>query len=227
VPEAPRIDPVSAPAHAAILAKVASVLSADSRVMVIGGGLMLESGVRRVLTTKDEDLVLLVLQGGALKVAEVAAVEQLVRELGGEPFVRKDQTSVSFRLKTPRGTFLIEFVRGRRGGHGYFVSRQVLEAVAALSRREGRVLTPPLEALAFLKAWAAVDKAKLVASGRDGHGYHAARERSFRIDADAIRERVLEKGQADARVFRTLLGASSPARALAVRNVLREAGWDV
>lgn len=220
-------DPVTPTAHAAIVEVISAALPPGSFIMVIGGGLMMASGMRHVVTTKDEDIVLLLVEGGRPKVAEVSTVQKLIRELGGEPYVRKDQTSVNFRLETPDGTFLVEFVRGRRGGHGYFVSRAVLEAIAGLSRREGRVRTPPLEALAFLKAWAAVDKAKLVRSGRDGRGYHAGRERAFREDVDAIRRRILETRQPDGQVFQALLAVCSADRARAVRQILLETGWNV
>jgi hypothetical protein len=220
-------DPVTPTAHAEIVDKISTMLPPGSLIMLMGGGLMMAAGMRHVVTTKDEDIVLLLVEGGQMKVAEVAAVERLVRALGGEPFVRKDQTSVTCRLSTSAGTFLVEFIRGRRGGHGYFVSRAVLEAVAGLSKREGRVLTPALEALAFLKAWAAVDKAKLVRSGRDGRGYHAARERAFRVDVDEIRGRILENRQLNVALISTLLAVCSAVRAKAVRQVLLETGWNV
>jgi hypothetical protein len=220
-------DPVTPAAHAAIVQAISAKLPPDSFIMVIGGGLMMAAGMRHILTTKDEDVVLLLVEGGQPKVAKVAAVERIVRAIGGEPFVRKDQTSVNCRLETPAGTFLVEFVRGRRGGHGYFVSRAVLEAIAELSRRDGRVLTPPLEALAFLKAWAAVDKAKLVRSGRDGRGYHAGRALAFRADVKAVRRRILEERQVDDGVISALLSVCSDARAQSVRQVFLETGWNM
>jgi len=188
---------------------------------------MIEVGMRHLVTTKDEDVVLLVVQGGEFRVAAVPVVESLVRQLGATPIVRKDQTSVNCQLTTASGTFFVEFVRGRRGGHGYFISRAVLEATAALSSREGKKLTPPLEALAFLKAWAAVDKGKLVSSGRDARGYHAGRERAFKDDVSSIRAQLLEARQPDAAVFEMLLAACSVDRAKAVREVLREGGWNL
>ncbi len=171
--------------------------------------------------------MLLLVDAQGLRVADTATVERLIRDLGSTPKVRKDQTNVNCTLDTSSGTFLVEFVRGRRGGHGYFISRAVLETVAALSRRDGRLLIPPAEALAFLKAWASVDKAKLVATGRDGHGYHAERQRAFRRDVELIRERVLESRAPDTTVFTRLLKACSQERASAVREVLEEAGWNL
>ena len=178
------------------------------------------------LTPQGQGDTLLAVQDRGFRVADVSVVEALIRDLGSTPNVRKDQTSVSCRVSTPEGTFLVEFVRGRRGGHGYFVSRSVLEAVAALSTREGKKLTPPLEALALLKAWAAVDKAKLARSGRDAAGYHAARERAFRVDVAEIRAKLLRTRPPDPAVFGKLLAVCSRDRAKAIKDVLHEAGWE-
>jgi len=227
VPEPSRTDPVTLEGHRKVVEMITAKLPAESFLMLLGGGLMMEAGLRHAVTTKDEDLVLLLVEGEGLRVADAAALERLIRELGSTPKVRKDQTNVSCALDTSEGTFLVEFVRGRRGGHGYFISRAVLERVAEISRRDGRLLVPPLEALAFLKAWASVDKAKLLATGRDGRGYHAERQRAFRRDVALIRERVLESRAPDAGVFTKLLEACSQNRARAVRQVLEEAGWNV
>lgn len=226
MPEKGRTDPVTRSGHDRIVAMITDKLPPDFRCLLIGGGSLMEAGLRHIVTTKDEDVVLLVVRGKTFQVADVPDVERLIRELGGTPSVRKDQTSVSCELGTTEGTFFVEFVRGRRGGHGYFVSRAVLEMTAALSRQEGKKLVPPLEALAFLKAWAAVDKGKLVSSGRDGRGYHAGRERAFKDDVLRIRAQLLdvERREPDLAVFGRLLESCSAQRASAVRNVLREAG---
>ncbi|HEX9709932.1 MAG TPA: hypothetical protein VGB42_08225, partial [Candidatus Thermoplasmatota archaeon] len=67
-----RADPLTAGAHKGLIAWIASMLTPDAYVMVIGGGLMMESGIRRVITTKDEDVVLLLVVSGSLQVADVS-----------------------------------------------------------------------------------------------------------------------------------------------------------
>lgn len=186
---------------------------------------MLQEGIERAIVTKDEDLVLLLFDGKSWKIASVDQTEDLVRRLGATPSTRKDETNVACKLEISEGSFLIEFVRGRRGGHGYFVSRAVLEAVASLSNEEGAVLVPPLEALGFLKAWAATDQAKLVAKGHDRQGFHALRERAFRGDVAAIRLKILESRTPDEGIIGALMEECSAGRAKAIRKVLMEEGW--
>jgi hypothetical protein len=216
---------LTAAAHRDLIAQIAAQLPPDTAIMAIGGGSMLESGIRRVLTTKDEDVVLLLVEGRQPRVAEVETVVALIRSLGAAPSVHKDQTSVGCVLSAPHGRYLVEFIRGRKAGGGYFVSRALLERVAAMSAVDGRVLAPPLEALAFLKAWAAVDKAKLVRAGKDDRGYHASRERAFRDDVASILSRILERRQVDAGRVDGLLSCCGRDRARAVRAVLDDAGW--
>lgn len=220
-----RTDPLSARAHRGVVGRIRGALPEGCRIMVIGGGSMMDAGVGRVITTKDEDVVLLLVEAAEARVADVPVVEALVRALGAEPEVRKDQTGVRCVLHTDEGRFLLEFVRGRKAGGGYFVSRAVLERVASHGADDGQVLEPPLEGLAFLKAWAAVDKAKLVRAEKDPHGYHAARERAFRDDVAAVLRRVLESRQVEGAVVADLLGACGKERARAVRAVLVSAGW--
>lgn len=177
-------------------------------------------------TTKDVDLVLLALRAGR---RELPAFDDLVaaaKRLSDQVLPRGDHTSVALTLTIPEGPVLVEFILGRpkkRGG--YFVTREVLTAVAQLATERDGLLDLPVEALAYLKAWAADDKARLAAAGKDEHGRHALRRDAFLNEVRALLPDSRRGKAADPAVFAPLLAAASPDRQAAIRKILAEAQW--
>lgn len=91
---------------------------------------------------------------------------------------------------------------------------------------EGPTWSCPPEALAFLKAWAAHVKKKLVDAGKDGRGYHATRRDGFLADVHDLLEDLLDGGRRpDEQMFEPLFGATGGQREIAVRRILEDTGW--
>ncbi len=197
------------------------------RLMPIGGTLMGLTGLGDAQTTKDIDIVLVTLQGEQATVPTYDEVLAFARDLSNFIQGRKDHTAIELILATDSGPVKVELVRGRATGMGgYFVSRAVLEAAAELADHRPGYLELPPEALAFLKAWAAHDKHKLVDAGKDGRGYHAARRDAFQADVKDLLDDLLDRGQRpDPSVFESLFAATGGEREEAVRKLLETAGW--
>lgn len=228
MPEPPQ--PVTPALYRAVLDRVGAGLAEGWRLMPIGGSAMAHHGFHEATSvTKDVDLVVLVLEADAPRVASWAETLALAHRVGLDVRPRKDQTSVACLVAVEGATVRLEFVRGRNpASGGYFVTRRVLAAVAARGRPMGRVVEPAPEGLAVLKAWAAVDQDKLVRAGKDARGFHAARAGGFRADVRAIRSLMLTRGRApNASLLRDLLAACPAGRRAAIEGVLRDQGWGV
>lgn len=211
----------------AALNEVASRLPADWAVMPIGGLGMMELLRDPSQRTKDVDVVPLVALKQGFKVPDHASTVAFARKLSARIEAPKDQTSVRALLELESGRVKVELVRGRnpRSG-GYFVTRRILEACAVFAKREDRVLAPPPDVLAFLKAWAATDQDKLVEKEKDPRGYHRARAAGFRSDVQRIVRSYLDRGEAPpAGRVRSLLEECSVERRARVARVLTTAGW--
>lgn len=211
----------------ATIQRVLDVLPESWRVMPIGGNAVEELLDRPGRTTKDVDLVLVVLRrkGPAIPAAE--KIHEVLAKALEQVTVRKDRTSLAGFLVLPGGRVKVEAIRGRsRGAGGYFVSRSVLETTASLSQADGRILRAPVEALAFLKAWGATDQDKLVANQKDARGFHRDRAMGFRKDVTALREAMAEQARTpDGTILRRLLDATGGPRRKQVEAVLRRGGW--
>lgn len=180
-------------------------------------------------TTKDIDVVIVTLHA---EEATIPAYDELVafaNQLSDTVQTRKDHTSVKLVLATDAGPVLLEFVRGRTPGQGgYFVSRSVLEKAATLAVDDEGVLRLPAEALAFLKAWAANDKQKLVDAGKDARGYHAQRRDAFLDDVRRLRQAIADADrEPDPELLKALFTATGGQREEAVRRILAERQWPV
>lgn len=220
--------PVTREIYRDTVARILTEVDAQWRILPIGGSAMAQGSFQDAAAlTKDIDLVLLLLGPSGPRIASLAVVEALARRVGEDVRSRKDQTSVELRMRVAAGSVRVEFVRGRNPqSGGYFVTRPVLEAVASHSKASGRMLEPPPEGLAILKAWAATDQDKLVASGKDLRGFHTGRSASFRKDVRAILASILDRGQApDLALLDALVAACPPGRGPRVRAILEEAGW--
>lgn len=178
-------------------------------------------------TTKDIDVVIVTCHDDAATIPDYDELVAFANRLSDTVETRKDHTSVKLRLASDAGPVTLEIVRGRTPGKGgYFVSRSVLEAAASLATNEGGILRIPPEALAFLKAWAAHDKQKLVDAGKDARGYHAGRREAFLDDVRRLRRALADADQEpDPDRFRPLFAATGGQREEAVRRVLAENGW--
>lgn len=179
-------------------------------------------------TTKDVDVVIVTIQDGKASIPEYDQLVEFAGEFAEDVETRKDHTCVRFPLSTDAGAVRVEFVRGRTPGKGgYFVSRTVLETAAELATEEEEcILRLPIEALAFLKAWAASDKAKLVDAGKDGHGYHAQRRDAFLDDVQRLRGFLSDRDrEPDPHRFETLFSATGGQREQALRRILEDRGW--
>lgn len=209
-----------------ILARVEEALPEGIVAMLIGGTLLLDAGAHPAGRTKDTDVVLLVHQEEGLDIPAADVVAGILQGFASEVQVRKDRTSVSGTVELEEGRFLVEAVRGRGAQGGYFVRRTLLKKVAVVSKPRGKLLVPPLEALAVLKAWAATDQDKLAATERDRRGFHQARAADFRRDVRRCLEGLLKRGQRpDTALVVVLLEACSRERRERVGAVLLEQGW--
>lgn len=212
-----------------VIDQVLDQLDPDHRVMPIGGTLMTLRAGGRATQTDDVDLVLLVLRDGAPEVPPFDAVVAIAEALSDDVAPRKDHTAVHLLLATEAGPVKVELIRGRQPGKGgYFVDRRVLEAAADLATARDRVLELPLEALAFLKAWAADDKAKLVRADKDPEGYHRQRGEAFRRDVRVLRDEILDRGDdPDTEVLERLFEVCGKRQTKAIRRIFEGAGWTV
>lgn len=198
-------------------------------VMPVGAVAMMGARASTKAFTKDVDVVPFVVTKGAYQIPSWDDVVVLARTLGQEVKLRKDQTSVEVRLILEEGPVRLELIRGRRNdGGGYFVTRRVLEACAQNAAKDGQRLTIRPEALAVLKAWAAIDQEKLVVAGKDGHGFHAARILGFRQDVASLARSFADRGEKpDATLLRTLVNACPAGRRVRVERTLKELGFPV
>lgn len=209
-----------------VLDAVAAKLPPEWVLMPIGGTWMGLAGHAGDTTTKDVDIVVLVADGPRYAIPDMKDVVTVAREIGTVVDERKDHTSVVVSREEEEGFVTVELVRGRAVSGGYFVTQRVLKTAAATAARRGRTLELPPEALAFLKAWAANDKEKLVASGRDERGYHAGRLAVFKDDVARIRNLLRAEGRLpDDAVFAKLHEACGKDRQKAIRRLLEEGGW--
>lgn len=208
--------------------RIVNALPSSWLVMPIGG-IAVDPSIRQAgATTKDVDLVLVLTEGDRV---HIPTAEQIVRALdrvlpGLEP--RRDQTSILGFLRLEQGTVKVELIRGRRAGAGgYFVARTVLLKAASIGRRKGRIIRLPIEALAFLKAWAATDQDKLIKNDKDARGYHESRAAAFRRDVKNLHENLLDKERREpvGSILVGLLKIPGGVRRKAVEAVLRENGW--
>lgn len=198
------------------------------RLMPIGGTYVGLGGFGDVeSTTKDVDLVACVASGDRAGIPAYEDVLGFAEEHSQHVRGRKDHTSVKFVLPTEPGPAEIEIVRGRATGQGgYFVSRSILEETLDIAEERDGLLWPPVEALAFLKAWAAHDKQKLVDAGKDARGYHADRREQFLDDVQTLLDALLDEGQRpDASVLERLFDRTGGEREAAVREILVRTGW--
>lgn len=180
-------------------------------------------------TTKDIDVVLVTLHDDTAAIPEYDDLVAFAEQLCDAVETRKDHTSVKLVLATDAGPVTLEIVRGRTPGQGgYFVSRSVLETAATLATEDEGVLRLPTEALAFLKAWAAHDKQKLVDADKDARGYHAGRRDAFLEDVQRLRRAVADQGRdPDPQILDVLFSATGGQREKAVRRILSERQWPV
>lgn len=218
--------PVTKEVQDKILARLEKALPADMAAMLIGGTLLLQRGIHPTGRTKDTDVVLLVHRQQEFEIPSVETVVGVLKSLATDIRVRKDETSVGAIVELEEGPFLVELVRGRGAHGGYFVRRTLLKRIAPMSRKRGKLLEPPLEALAVLKAWAATDQDKLVDTDRDQRGYHEARAADFRRDVRLCLDALLENGQEpNLSLMQGLLEGCSKDRRERMRAVLLEQGW--
>lgn len=209
-----------------ILKNISRELPRDWCLMPIGGTWMGLTAGTPETTTKDVDLAVVVADGARYTVPDLDDVTKIARRLSKRVKPRKDRASVLMVLEEEEGPVTVELVRGRSSTGGYFVTQRVLEAAASLANRHGQVLELPPEALAFLKAWAAHDQEKLVASGRDEERFHSQRLAIFRDDVRRLRGFLRERArEPDVVVFQPLFAACGKNRGEAIRRILVEQGW--
>lgn len=212
-----------------IVREIARKLGPDARVMPIGGTAMGLLQARVSGTTKDVDLVVVLAQGDAAKIPPYEEIVRIAARLVDDPAkiqLRADQTSVMLPYASELGVVKLELVCGRGASGGYFVKRRVLEGLVPHAGLVEGVYRLPLEALAFLKAWAATDKAKLVKAGKDERGYHAGRERAFRREVADILDVLRKRGKPpDMKTLDAILALAGKDREKAIREVMRDAGW--
>lgn len=228
---APQGVPLTPDLSARILRSIVKAIGDDYRLMPIGGTRMDLDVLRPGTTTKDVDLVLVLVTGGRPRVPELADVLAIAAGLPGvvgPATPNKEGSVVRIQVQAPEGRVDVEIIRGKMPGKGgYFVSRPILEAVALLGTDKSGMLEIPLEALAFLKAWAAHDQEKLIRRDGDEDGKHARRKADFERDISKILDAILTKNKTpDAAVLKTLLAAcENKERRSAIRNTLQATGW--
>ncbi|MBI2076803.1 MAG: hypothetical protein HYT80_00320 [Euryarchaeota archaeon] len=224
-------DPVPVDSRVAheVLEGVAERLPPGWKIMPIGGLGMMDVVPSPGQLTRDVDLVPLVLVDKEFRVPPARDVLALANALSNVVGMRKDETRVEAIVAVESGPVKVELIRGRNvQSGGYFVTRRVLEVAAGLSNPEGVVLRPPPEAMAFLKAWAAVDQDKLVEAQKDPNDFHRARAAAFRQDVSRVLVVLLGLGRrGHTAALKVMLDSCPENRAKRIRDVLREAGWDL
>lgn len=218
--------PVTPEVTRRVLDRLRARLPDGWRSMPIGGTEMATVGDADE-TTKDIDVVIVTLHEDTATIPDYDKLVAFAHALSETVETRKDHTSVKLVLSTDAGPVILEFIRGRTPGQGgYFVSRSVLETAATLATEDDGVLRLPTEALAFLKAWAASDKQKLVDAGKDPRGYHAGRREAFLADVQRLRQAVADAGrEPDPEILEALFAATGGKREDAVRRILAERQW--
>lgn len=223
--------PIPLDASEKIVRAILAKLPPDARAMPIGGTAMGLLGARVSGTTKDVDLVVVLVKGGEVKIPRYAELVEIAKRLVDDQKkveTRDDQTSAAVQFVSDLGVVKVEIVCGRGASGGYFVKRRVLEGLLPYAQLDDRIYRLPLECLAFLKAWAATDKAKLAAAGKDLRGYHGERERAFRRDVKDILDVLRKRGAPpDTQMLNEILALAGKQREKLVRAAMRAAGWPI
>lgn len=218
--------PVTPSVARRVLSRLKARLPDAWHLMLIGGTEMATLG-EAYQTTKDVDVVIVTLEADGATIPEYDKLVDFAKELSDTVQTRKDHTSIKLHLATDAGPVTLELVRGRTPGQGgYFVSRSVLEKAATLATEDEGVLRLPTEALAFLKAWAAHDKQKLIDADKDPQGYHARRRAAFLEDVQRLRQALADQDQdPDGEIIEALFDATGGKRETAVRRILAQRQW--
>lgn len=172
-----------------VLQRVASAAAErDLFVAPVGSLYFLFRGEAAVLT-KDVDAVIL---GHDLRPVALDVLERLGRVLG-DVEVAHDRASVKVTVpQAGEAPVVIDLLRGRAGGKGGFLNRDLLCAAAEKGERTANVILFPPEYVLMLKAEAAVDRA-VRAQKADAHAQENA-ERAERFRHDVFTQvRAIEK----------------------------------
>lgn len=229
----PRGVPLTPDLSIRLLRDLVKALGDEYRLMPIGGTRMDLDVLRPGGTTKDVDIVLVVTSGGKRTVPTLDDVLKIASSLPGvlgAAKANKEGSVVRVLVQTSAGPVEVEIIRGKTPGKGgYFISRNMIEAVAKTGiDKDGQILIP-LDALAFLKAWAAYDQEKLIQRTKDPNGKHARRKADFERDTVKILDALLNKDRTpNPSMLKALMDScENKQRRAAIRKTLQNAGWPV
>lgn len=131
------------------------------------------------LMTKDVDAVV---HGKDLQPVSAETLVEIGKELG-EVEVAHDKASVAVTIKEAgREDIKIDLLRGRAGGKGGFLNRDLLASGAGRGERRDAVILYPPEYVIILKAEAAVDRAKRAETQNEYTEDNKRRAEIFRAD---------------------------------------------
>jgi hypothetical protein len=209
-----------------ILSHLLSALPADFALLVLGNTGSITYGITDISSTKDVDVAIVVI-GPSRRIASYEALLELVAALGLEPTRRpEDRSWAQIPVKTDAGTSNVDLIRGRDRDrpNGTFIERRILEAVAKGAQERGRILVPTITDLIVMKAWAAVDQERHLASPSDAEDHHRGRLRAYTDDARRIADFALRRDELDIKRVEHLLNLMRPHRRTPVRRVLAAVG---
>lgn len=172
------------------------------------------------LMTKDVDAVV---HGKDFQPVSIETLVDIGQELG-EVEVAHDKASVQVTIKEPgREDVLIDLLRGRAGGKGGFLNRDLLASGASEGERNDPVILYPPEYVIILKAEAAVDRAKRAETQNEYTADNKRRAEIFRADVVAQVRTLQAKQALSMKHFRDAIALVKENRRKDIADLLRSA----
>lgn len=217
---------VTKPVQEKLLERLRAALPKGHALLLMGSTAAIAHGVRTTVTTTDVD-VSLILVADDRDVASQEAVKEFLAGLRVEAEKpAEDGSWFKVHLDVDGQAVQVDVIRGksRDRASSQFIDRDLLKHVVqnATQFAEG-VYLPTLTDLIVMKAWAAVDKERLVARGDDPTRNQTLADK-YRGDVRDYAEFGLERGDLDANRIEALLGTMADHRAPQVRAVLEDEG---
>jgi hypothetical protein len=173
------------------------------------------------LLTKDVDAVV---HGKDLKPVDIEVLEEIGKELGGIE-VAHDKASVKVLIpQDDEDPIEIDLLRGRAGGKGGFLNRDLLAQGAQRGERvEDNIILYPPEYVLMLKAEAAADRAQRAKAQNEFTQDNLDRAEQFRLDVFTQLRAIEKTSKLNVRHLQDALGLVKENRRAAIAEIIEAA----